>query len=192
MSRVLLSSLVALSAIMAVTLVTREARSTPRRERSVVGDTIPAVRLQDVDGKTVDLKARLRGRASILYVYGLAECLGCANLQMEFRVIQAEAPGVQPILIGTGAPRAQFEQPIRDQQLESAALVDENSAFLKALGAKYEPLVLLVTADGHVVYADTRKSTQSARFPMGKILHDLKALVAPAASPSVSSSLGGH
>jgi peroxiredoxin len=191
MSRVLLSSLVALSAAAAVALVTRDARSIPRREHSAVGDTIPSVQLLDVDGKTVDLKERLRGHASILYVYGLAECLGCADLQMEFRVIQAEAPGVHPILIGTGASRDKFEQSIREQRLQSVSLVDEKSAFLKALGARYEPLVLLVSAEGRVIYADTRSATQAARFPMGQVLHDLNSLIAPA-SPNVSAVPGGR
>lgn len=138
------------------------------RDYSPLGDTIPWVRLQATDGRWQSLHDRLGGRPAIIYVYDPAECIGCSDLPMEFRVIKNEVPTIQPLLIGTGANVSTFAQPLRDLHLDGAALIDEHNVLLKALKVRAEPLALIVGANGRILFVDTRITSRSSRYPMGQ------------------------
>jgi peroxiredoxin len=156
-------------------------------ERSILGDSLPAVRLQKVDGSWQELHERLGGKPAIIYLYSPAECMGCSDVPMEFRVLRREFPAMQPLLIGISAPASRYATPFRDMRLDGDALVDENNTLLKALGVKSEPLVIVVSASGRILFTDTRATRRSSRYPLSRVLRDVQeALGTPAVSRSAS------
>lgn len=162
------------------------------RDRNPLGDSLPSLTLQTPDGRLQSLRERLGHRPAVIYVFNQAECLGCSDLPLEFRVIRREMPDVQPLLIGSGAGPAAFSGALHDMHLEDAALIDEKRSLLKALGVSSEPLVILVGPTGRILLVDSRNTSRAARFPMGQVIHDLRSLFASHQHQTDSSSLGGR
>jgi peroxiredoxin len=143
--------------------------------RNPIGDTLPSLILRLPNGQSQSLRERLGHKPALLYIFNKAECLGCSDLALEFRVIRREAPGVEPLLIGSGSSPADFARALSDIHLEGSALIDEHRSLLAALRVKAEPLVLLVNANGRILVVDNRNTSRAALHPMGEILHELKA-----------------
>lgn len=151
-----------------------------RAHRSALADTLPAVSLRTLHGETVALRERLGGRPALLYVFGVQECLGCSNLPLEMKIVAREAPGVQVLLVGSGASVATFLDPITRMGLASTALIDEDRQLLRGLAVRSEPLVLLVDGSGRILLVDDRSASHAAQYPMGRLLRDLRATLAVA------------
>lgn len=128
-------------------------------------------------GEPVNLHDRLRGRAALIYVVNEAECASCSNLPLEFRIIKKETPGVEPLLIGSGASPKAFAAYLDRMDLAASAMIDEPRSLLRALGLSSEPVAILVDSAGRVLFVDLRSTSKAAQFPMGRVLHDLAAVI---------------
>ena len=145
---------------------------------SPLGDTIPDVTLLTPDGKQEPLKNRIRNRPAALYIYSAAECSSCAGFALEFDILKREIPNVVPLLIGTGGARSAFREYFERAQVVDNALIDESSTLLKGLRVHHGPLVLLIDSNGRIVFVDSRSTSQASQYPLGRVLHDLKAPLA--------------
>src|SRR4051794_33684432 len=157
--------------------VVRAMRPAPMLSRSPLGDTLPALTLTSPDGRPVSLRERIGHHAALIYVFTSAECTGCTDLPLEFRVVRRELPGVEPLLIGSGGPPSAFAGSLHDWHLESSALIDTDRSLLAALRVSAEPLVILTDSTGRILLVDTRSTSRAAHFPMGEILHGLRTVM---------------
>jgi peroxiredoxin len=182
-------ALVALGSVLGTGTVTavRAMRPTPAASRSPLGDTLPALTLTTLDGRAVSLRDRVGHRPALIYLFTSAECTGCTDLPLEFRVVRREFPGIEPLLIGSGGPPAAFATSLHDWHLESSALIDANRSILAALRVSSEPLVLLTDSTGRILLVDTRSTSRAAHFPMGEILHGLRAAMTTRSSTQQTS-----
>src|SRR5262249_26708235 len=132
-----------------------DARPSDQRIASL-GDTLPTLHLRTPNGAPITLRERLGTRPALLYVFGTSECASCSNLQLEFRIVQQEAPALTPLVIGSGASVETFRPYLAQMGLAASSLVDEDRALLRSLGLAKEPLVLLVGGDGRILLVDPR------------------------------------
>jgi peroxiredoxin len=157
-----------------------------RPHRYPLGERLPAVRLKTADGRTVTLQERLGHRAAVIYVFSAAQCAGCSNLSLEFRILREAFPNMEPLLIGSGSSPEEFRPYFDQMGVPGAALVDEPRALLRGLGLTQEPVVLVADSTGRVVLVDPRSASQAAQYPMGRILSDLRGAIAATAPTSES------
>lgn len=156
------------------------AAGSPRASHHPLGDRLPAVPLRGVDGTSTTLQDRLGHRPAVLYVFSAAQCAGCSNLALEFRILREAFPNVQPLVIGSGSDVETFRPYFEQMGVPDAALVDESRALLRGLDVTREPVVLLTDSTGRILLVDPRSASQAAQYPMGRILADLRgALDAP-------------
>lgn len=152
-----------------------------------LGNRLPEITLQTLDGTPISLRARLGGRPALIYVFGVSECSSCSNLPLEFKIAHNEAPGLQTILIGSGSSADAFQASVKQMGLESSTVVDEHRALLTAVGLAVEPLVLLADSTGQILLVDTRGASRAAQFPMGNILHGIGGILNTVHSTTVQS-----
>jgi hypothetical protein len=126
------------------------------RHRIPLGDTLPWLVLRTAEDSAVNLHDRLHGRPAIIYIANQAECTSCSNLPLEFAIIRKEWPGIQPLLIATGASAAEFDPYLRQLRMQSDALIDEHSSLLKKLDIESEPVSVLVDSTGRILILDLR------------------------------------
>lgn len=138
-----------------------------------LADTLPSLDLQDPRGQTISLRSRTSGHFTLLYVVNQAECASCANFAEEFRIIRRQTPRIEPLLIASGAPPAQFASLLSQMQVTEQALVDQHRALLAWLHLSSEPAAVLVDSSGRVLFVDVRSTSRAAQFPMSRLLHDL-------------------
>lgn len=141
--------------------------------RNPLGEPVPDVAVEAPNGTPLRLKARLGGRPALIYVFSAAQCFSCSNLSLEFRILHSAYPGLQTLLVGSGASRETFRDAFRTMELTDAAVVDEPRALLHALSLTREPVVLLADSTGRIVFVDQRSPSQAAQYPMGRVLADL-------------------
>jgi peroxiredoxin len=143
-----------------------------------LGDPLPDVALQRLDGRRVMMRPLLEGRPALIYVFGVAECASCTNLALEFRIARREVPELRTVLVGSGAAAEAFGDLVKEMDVEGAGkgevLIDEHRALIQALGLVKEPVVLLADASARILLADSRGASRAAQFPMGRILHGLR------------------
>jgi peroxiredoxin len=142
---------------------------------NAIGRVLPSLTLQSIEGDPIDLRERVGKRPSVLYVFGANECAGCSNLGLEFQILRGLIPSVQPLLIGSGAKPEVFRPFVQPLGVGSSVFIDQKRQLLHALGAPKEPVVALIDSTGRILYIDTRSASQAAQYPMGRLLHAIRA-----------------
>lgn len=144
-----------------------------------LGDTLANVNMISMaTGAAVGLQQRIGAAPAVIYIYGPTQLAGCADLALEFRIIRSLAPEVTTLLVASGAPRETFAAAIDAARLGAVTLIDENRALVRLLRLSGEPAVLLVTSKGRIVFVDTRSAGKALNYPMGRVLLDLRSLLA--------------
>ena len=136
----------------------------------LLGTTLPPVTLQSLDGGTVALATRLAAGPTLLIVLGPKDCFSCSSYRLELAILKTKLPGVTPLLIGSGSDQAPFREYFRLDRLESIALLDHDRSLVKSLGARSEPLVLLLDTAGRILWVDGRSTSAASQFPLGRLL----------------------
>lgn len=164
----------------------RDAGAT-RFVHSPLGDRLPAVSVQTPSGAVVALRDRIGNKPALIYVFSAAQCAGCSNLALEFRILREAFPNIQPLLVGSGSSRAEFASyfDAMGAEVKAAAVVDESQALLHAFGLERAPVVVLTDSTGRVVLLDPRSVSQAAQYPMGHILADLRGVLGTAKTEGV-------
>lgn len=182
----LTAKLIALALIVSVSLgvgAMLPRGSVPVMSRDPLGERLDTTaRLVTMEGKYVSVRRTFADSATIVYLFGPEHCAGCANLPLEFRILREQFPGLRPLLVGTGAPRSRFAPSIQAMQLSRQALVDENGDILRTLGVSQPPLVMIVDTSLRIILVDRRSVPAAARYPMGRVLHDLSNAITPDAT----------
>ncbi|MGH7619774.1 MAG: TlpA family protein disulfide reductase [Gemmatimonadaceae bacterium] len=175
-----LGTLVVASAVAAAgtAAVRASAPRSVQRAPSAVGDTLPWLTMRTPAGNAVSLHDRIHGHPVLIYVVNEAECASCSNLPLEFRILRREAPGVEALLVGSGSSPTSFTPLLERMDLASSALIDESQGLLRALRLSAEPVTVLIDSSGRVLFEDLRSTSKAAQFPMGRVLHDLTAVLA--------------
>ncbi len=110
-----------------------------------IGTKAPAVKLPDLDGKTIDLSAH-NGTRTLLLFWNPG-CGFCQRLLPELKEWEASPPKGAPklVLVSTGTADAN-----RQQGLRSPILLDQNFSTGSAFGADGTPSAIMVDAKGNV------------------------------------------
>jgi len=164
-----------LVSLCAVILITAYAPADARRGEvpdatALLGTQVPGLTLRSVDGNPVSLGDRLSHGPSLIIVLGSKDCFTCSSYQLELRILKSKLPGITPILIGSGDDEQVFQDYFRRDHLESVALLDPDRTLLTSLGVSRGPLVLLIDAEGRILFVDSRPTSAAAQFPIGRIL----------------------
>jgi hypothetical protein len=141
--------------------------------RNPLGEPLPDVAVQRASGGELRLRDRIGRRPALIYVFSATQCAGCSNLGLEFRILKGAYPDLQPVLVGSGAPREAFLDAFKAMEI-SDPVVDESRALLHGLSLTREPVVLLTDSTGRIVFVDQRSASQAAQYPMGRVLTDLQ------------------
>src|SRR3984893_13566582 len=64
-----------------------DGRTEATRDRFPLGDSLPNVALEHVDGTPVSLRDHIGRRPALIYIFGVAECASCSNLPLEFQIV---------------------------------------------------------------------------------------------------------
>ena len=109
------------------------------------GDTMPSLRLPDLDGATVDL-AYLRGRRTLLLFWSTA-CPICRQMLEDVKRWECARPDNAPglLVISSGTPEAN-----RRQGFLSPVLLDANGDAAIVLGVVGTPSAVILDQDGKV------------------------------------------
>ena len=105
----------------------------------LIGETIPDVKLLDVSGKTVDLKAEVAKKPTLLVFYRGGWCPFCNTQLSDLRTIQPDMDklGYQMIAISTDAPeglRGTYDK----TEVTYTLLSDADVAAAKAFGLAFK------------------------------------------------------
>ncbi|KAJ8905147.1 hypothetical protein NDN08_001657 [Rhodosorus marinus] len=133
-----------------------------------VGSAFPAVKLEDQDGKEVDLNKVAESHGFVLFVYPRASTPGCTKQACGFRDNHQEIvdAGYQVFGISSDKPKSQMTFKTK-QNLPYSLLADPTMSALKALGVAKMP-----------------KSAIRSHFIVGKggVIEDIKIQISPADS----------
>ena len=109
------------------------------------GEAAPALRLRDLDGKTVDL-AEMRGRRTLLTFWN-PSCGFCRNMLPELKKWE-QTPlngGPRLLLLSSGSVEANREQGFR-----SPVLLDQALSAMHVFGANGTPSAVMLDEEGRV------------------------------------------
>jgi hypothetical protein len=123
----------------------------------------------------------------MIFVTSIEECASCSNLPLEIRILRAQMPQLQTLVIGSGSSPDAFRPYLHQMGVDTAALIDEPRALLTALGVTAGTLVLVTDSDGRVLFVDSRRPPERAQYPIGRLLHGLSGVLAPSALPTMRS-----
>jgi peroxiredoxin len=110
-----------------------------------VGGKAPAVQLEDLEGKRVDLEEIRNGRTALLFWN--PGCGFCQRLVDDLKVWEKDRPSNSPqlVLISTGTPEAN-----REHGLESTILLDPGFRTGESFGASGTPSAIVIDSEGKV------------------------------------------
>lgn len=116
-------------------------------------DTLPAVELSTLDGRTARLDDVTRGRPALVSFWA-TWCEACQReLDALARLHEAtRGDGAEVVAVAVGEPRAQVADFVRRRALPYRQLVDERFVLADALGQTRVPATLVLDRDGRVVY----------------------------------------
>lgn len=189
-------AIVAVAGVFALSLLTAFARSGSRSRNeaaeasTLLGTPLPAVTLRSLDGKPVALSERIGSGTTLIVLLGSRDCFSCSSYRLELGILKSKLPGITPILIGSGSDEVVFQEYFRQDRLESVGLLDPERSLLAALGVGTEPLLLLV-ADGRILFVDHRSSSAAAQFPFGRLLPLLGGALLPTAAVTSTNGASG-
>jgi peroxiredoxin len=110
-----------------------------------VGEEAPEVKLQDLEGKTVEL-ADFRGEETLVLFWNPG-CGFCQQMLSDLREWEQNPPEDAPKLLVVSAGT---EEANKEQDLNSTVVLDQNFAVGQAFGASGTPSAVLVDAQGKV------------------------------------------
>lgn len=145
--------------------------------RQPLGELLPNVLVDPATGGRIYLRDLIGRHPALVYVFSAAQCAGCSNLALEFDIVRRAHPGLRTVLIGSGAPAAEFREAFATMGVTGSAVVDESRALLRALSIRQEPIVLLTDSTGRIVFVDPRTPSQAAQYPMGRVLTDIQGVL---------------
>jgi thiol-disulfide isomerase/thioredoxin len=110
-----------------------------------VGEEAPEVKLSDLEGHNVEL-ADFRGEHTLVLFWNTG-CGFCQQMLPDLKEWESQAPEGAPRLVVVSAGT---EEAIREMELTSPVLMDQNFATGRAFGASGTPSAVLVDAEGKV------------------------------------------
>ena len=119
-----------------------------------VGATAPAVTVQDLDGKAVDL-GRYIGKQPVMLEFWATWCPLCRALEPKLRDAHARYGGaVQFLAIGVGVNEtpASIKRHLADDSLPFPVLFDANGAAVRAYQAPTTSYIVVLDRSGKVAY----------------------------------------
>ena len=120
-----------------------------------LGSQAPAAAVQDLDGKPVQLLDLVKGKASLLEFWAVW-CEQCEALQPQLDRIQAEVGGqinVVAVAVGVAQNLRRINRHLEDHNPGYPYVYDARGEAVRAYQAATTSIVLLLDADGKVVYA---------------------------------------
>ena len=144
------------------------------------GATVPNVALEDASGRPVDLATVLGTSPALLVVVGKNDCLGCAGIPLEFKILNFRFPDLPTYMIGSGGDPVFYHTYFRENGLGASGFTDSRAELIKALGFASPPLALLLDSASRIVFVDTRAGADAAHFPISLILEQIAGSLSPA------------
>jgi thioredoxin-like negative regulator of GroEL len=119
------------------------------------GATVPAVRLQDLQGRTVDL-GQVIGRKPVLVEFWATWCTNCAALEPRMRVAYARLGGQVEfvvVAVGVNQTQASVQRHVAQHPLPAGRVLwDGNGAAVRAFEAPATSYVVVLDRQGKVAY----------------------------------------
>jgi thiol-disulfide isomerase/thioredoxin len=119
-----------------------------------VGDRAPAVTINDLDGKPVDLGAVI-GKKPVFLEFWATWCSNCAELLPRVREAQARYGGqveFYGVNVTVNQTPARVRRYMDEQQPPYRVLYDDQGASIRAFGVPGTSYVVIVDAKGTIVY----------------------------------------
>jgi thiol-disulfide isomerase/thioredoxin len=141
--------------LVAATPWTARAQAAGQGEVSLpLGTTMPAVTIEDLQGRPVDLQALVRGKPALIEFWA-TWCEQCEALQPEIdRVQERFGTRVQVLAVAVGVAQTvrRVQQHVDQHKIAYPVLWDARGAAVRAFQAATTAIVVVVDAQGKVAY----------------------------------------
>ncbi|MDF1755879.1 MAG: peroxiredoxin [Verrucomicrobiales bacterium] len=156
--------LCALSTIVAMSLLsTHSSQAEPLN----VGDSVPAVKTVDADGKAVDLGKELSEGISLVYFYPKADTPGCTKQACNLRDAFEDVTGAGIKVFGVSADNSSDQKAFAEKfNLPFTLLADAEGKVIKAFGVPTNPRGFasrqsFLVKDNKVIWRDLKATPTS-------------------------------
>ena len=119
-----------------------------------VGTQIPAVTIEDLQGKAVALHELVRGKPAVIEFWA-TWCEQCEALQPEIDRVQAQyGQRVQVVAVAVGVAQTvrRVQQHVNEHKITYPVLWDGRGAAVRAFEAATTAIIVIVDAQGKVAY----------------------------------------
>ena len=119
-----------------------------------VGTQMPAVTIEDLQGKPVALNELVRGKPAVIEFWA-TWCEQCEALQPEIdRVTQRFGNRVQVVAVAVGVAQTvrRVQQHVTEHKIAYPVLWDGKGAAVRAFNAATTAIIVIVDAQGKVIY----------------------------------------
>jgi thiol-disulfide isomerase/thioredoxin len=119
-----------------------------------VGTQMPAVTIEDLQGKPVSINELVRGKPAVIEFWA-TWCEQCEALQPEIdRVQQRFGDRVQVIAVAVGVAQTvrRVQQHVNEHKIPYPVLWDGKGAAVRAFNAATTAIIVIVDAQGKVIY----------------------------------------
>jgi thiol-disulfide isomerase/thioredoxin len=119
-----------------------------------VGTQVPAVTIEDLQGKPVALHELIKGKPAVIEFWA-TWCEQCEALQPEIdRITQRFGDRVQMVAVAVGVAQTvrRVQQHVTEHKISYPVLWDGRGAAVRAYNAATTAIVVIVDAQGKVIY----------------------------------------
>ena len=154
----------AASAILVIVAVVQLSCTRVTQETSEVGSTAPNFKLRNLNGKEVSLD-QFRGKI-VLLDFWATWCVPCRMAMPMMEALQKEFPkSVKLLAINVEEPASVVRDYVREQDIDTEVLLDEDGAVGSAYGLAGIPLQVLIDKEGNLRRVQTGVGSDTvARF----------------------------
>lgn len=133
----------------------------------LLGQTLGDLTVRTSEGRTLTIGELIDGEGAMLAFLNAEDCLSCANLPLEAKVLENVFDGFNSYFFGLGPDTLQLGRFFRKHRVRYGFVPSTDEHLAERLGP---PAVVIVSAAGQILFVDRRSGPRSRAAPISRVL----------------------